>query len=471
VRLFEEVKDAFDPAGIMNPAKIVRPPRMNDRRLFRYKPDYQVADFKPALEWPGYTGAGGGLQGAIEMCNNNGACRKFDAGVMCPSYRVTRDEKDVTRGRANTLRLALSGQIGAHGLASPEVTQALALCVGCKGCRRECPTGVDMARMKIEVASAVARTAGLPLHDNLIAYLPRYAPWAARASWAMNARDRLPGLPWLSGKLTGMTARRALPTWSARPYPGAGTTAGDEPAAAGRDVLLLAGLGYRVHHPQPADGRRPVCCGRTFLSVGLVDEARAEARRLIEAVMPHVRRGLPVIGIEPSCLLTLRDEMTVMGLGEDARILSESALLLEEFLVREIKAGRIEGPLGMLEETVHLHGHCHQKAFGALGAVEQALGLVEGLKVRMIESSCCGMAGAFGYGAATYEASMAMGELALLPAVRKAAPEAIIAADGFSCRHQIAHGAGRPARHVASILIEAHRAMMSAKPARKELQS
>src|SRR5205807_4175284 len=202
-RAFAEVKDRFDPAGLFNPGRIVRAPKFDDRRYFRYGPNYRGEERRTALDWSAYPGAAGGFQGAVEMCNNNGACRNAGAGVMCPSYRVTRDERDVTRGRANTLRLALTGQLGPDAFASDGMAETLKLCVSCKGCRHECPTGVDMARMKIEVLAARARKSGLSLHDRIVGWLPRYAPYAARIPRLLNLRNRVGAAARLSEMLAG----------------------------------------------------------------------------------------------------------------------------------------------------------------------------------------------------------------------------------------------------------------------------
>lgn len=500
---FEQVKDLFDPAGLMNPGKIVRVPRMDDASLLRFAPGHAIAPLDTALDWSawdvgvdassgrvGAPGSGGdparGYAKAVEMCDGNGRCRKLDAGTMCPSYRATRDERDSTRGRANTLRLALSGRLGDDALGSQALFDTLALCVGCKGCRRECPAGVDMTRMKTEFLYHYRRRHALPWRERLVAYLPRYAPWAARLHGLANLRDRIPGLARLSERMLGLAAARRLPVWrrdvftrteAARAARGPDAGRSDGGSGDGREVVLWADTfddyfepdnlraarrvleagGYRVHVARPAAGDaqpgRPLCCGRTFLSTGLVDEARAEARRTLAALAPWVQRGVAVVGIEPACLLTMRDEFLALGLGEAAVALSSQALLFEEFLAREHAAGRLGLRLRPLpQRRALLHGHCHQKAFDAMRPIEVVLGLVPSLAVETIASGCCGMAGAFGYEAEHYAVSMKMGELALLPAVRAAGPDDLIVADGASCRRQVADGAQREALHVARVL-------------------
>jgi Fe-S oxidoreductase len=217
-------------------------------------------------------------------------------------------------------------------------------------------------------------------------------------------------------------------------------------------LRVLAEGGYRVHIPKPADNGRPLCCGRTFLSAGLVDHARTELDRLVSTFAPFALRGVPIIGLEPSCLLTLRDELLSLRSDPTAKSISAHALLFEEFLVCEAEAGRLRLPLGRIAEKALIHGHCHQKSFGAFKSIGQVLRLIPDLNIETIESSCCGMAGAFGYGADTYQASMDMAELSLLPAIRRADATTLIVADGTSCRHQIKDGVERDALHVARVL-------------------
>ncbi|MGA8399383.1 MAG: FAD-linked oxidase C-terminal domain-containing protein [Stellaceae bacterium] len=471
IRAFEEVKDKFDPGGLFNPGKIVRPPKMDDRTLMRFKPGYRQVPVETAFDWSEW----GGFASAAEMCNNNGACRKSDPGVMCPSYRATGDEQHLTRGRANTLRLALSGQLGPDALTSDAMAETMSLCVSCKGCRRECPTGVDMAKMKLEFLAQYRKRHKLTMLDRLIAYLPRYAPWARHFAGLLNLRKSGGLLAALGEKLLGFSAKRALPRWSSTPYKGAGQQAEREMDGARPEILLLvdtfnryfepenaraaervlARAGYKVTTPEPNVGR-PLCCGRTFLAAGLIDEARAEARRMIAALGPAIAAGTPIVGLEPSCLLTLRDEYPALLPGEDSKALAAHAQLFEEFVETESKAGRFNLMLkAMPGKTALLHGHCHQKAFGTAGAAVDALKLIPELTVETFDSTCCGMAGAFGYEAEHHEMSLKIGELGVLPKMRAAAPGTLLAACGTSCRHQIADGAQREARHIVRILDKA----------------
>jgi Fe-S oxidoreductase len=461
VRAFEAVKDAFDPTGLFNPGRIVRPPRMDDRRLFRYKPEYARMPVDTALDWSDW----GDFLGAVEMCNNNGACRKADAGVMCPSYLATRDEMDVTRGRANSLRLALSGQLGPGALVSDDMKDVMDLCVSCKGCRRECPTGVDMARMKIEFLNQWHKRHGTTIREKLTAYLPRYAHWASRLAPVLNLRNRSPLLAAVAERVTGLSARRTLPLWrrdSYRALPRRQGQRGDvillvdcfsryfEPENARAAHTVLEAGGYTVLEPDPT---RPLCCGRTFLSAGLVAQAREEMSRLVDAMGADARRGVPIVGIEPSCLLTLRDELTAVLKGNVVDAVAGRAVLFEEFLAREARTGKLNLAFRNGDpREAHLHGHCHQKAFGTMPDVVAALKLVPGLAVQQIESSCCGMAGSFGYEPEHEEVSLRMAERDLLPAVRKAPRGALIVADGTSCRHQIADNTDRIAVHAALVL-------------------
>ncbi len=470
-----EIKSWFDPRNLMNPGKIVRPSRMDDRALFRYAPGYQAQPPATVLDWSEF----GGFDKAVEMCNNNGHCRKFDAGTMCPSFRATQDEIHLTRGRANTLRLALSGQLQSAtgprhgaGLASPEVHAALDLCVSCKGCKSECPTGVDMAKMKIEFLYHYTREHGLKLRERLIAYLPRYAPRLARWAVLGNFYEHIPGYRWLLEKTMGFARERSLPRWrsdyfdedlvpSVHPESSCGEVVllvdtfnryfEPENVRAAREVLQRSG--YRVHFARAPVGQRPLCCGRTFLAAGLVNEARNEARRLADAVLPYVQRGVALVGLEPACLFTLRDELLSMMPGEPARQIAAAALLFEEFIEREFTAGRMQLRLQALpQKRALLHGHCHQKAFGAMPAVTAVLSRIPELTIDTIQTSCCGMAGSFGLESKHYEVSMRMAEAALLPAIREAGDDTLIVADGTSCRHQIHDGAKREGLHVARVL-------------------
>ena len=470
-RAFENIKDAFDPDGLFNPGKIVRPPRMDDRALFRYRPGYRHIPLAEQLDW----GEWGGFAAAVEMCNNNGACRKSDPDVMCPSYRVTRDEQHVTRGRANSLRLALSGQLGEGAFGSPDLYAAMELCVGCKACKRECPTGVDMTRMKTEFLYHYHQRHGLGMKERLVSWLPRYAPYVAKAAPLLNLRNRIPAIARLSERLLGFSARRTMPTWHASAFRRPATAHKDsrapevvlfvdtfstwfEPAVAGSAARVLEALGYRVHLPYPENEARPACCGRTFLAGGQIDEARGEARRTLRILKPFLDRNLPVIGLEPSCLLTFKDEFPAMLPGVEARRLADACSLFETFIVSTAHPRPLRGRLQALDQgQVLIHGHCHQKAFGLVDAMNQALALIPKLEAANISSSCCGMAGAFGYDARHYDISVQMANLNLVPAIQATGKDVLLVANGTSCRHQIKDTTGRRAWHVAELLDQALR--------------
>ena len=467
VENFEEVKKAFDPGNLFNPGKIVNPHKMDDRSIMRFAPGYEPIKLDTSLDWSEWNG----FNRAVEMCNNNGACRKANVGTMCPSYRITKEERHLTRGRANTLRLAITGQLGADAFTSEKMYETMDFCVSCKGCKRECPTGVDMARMKIEFLEKYHQRHGVGLREKLFAYLPRYAGILKRLYFLPNLRDQIPGFAKISEWLLGLSSQRPLPKWRRDHF--RRIVDGESELDCSRDVVLLVdtfngcfesenayaaldvlkAAGYRVHLPQAKDDGRALCCGRTFLSNGLVNEAKLEAERMMKALRPFVQEGVPIVGLEPSCLLTLRDEYLVLFPGQESEQLAQNSFMLEEFLSNQLDAGKLNLKLRALEtKKALLHGHCHQKAFAVLSPVQRILALIPDLEVETIDSSCCGMAGSFGYEKEHYDASMSMGSLSLFPTIINEDSESLIIADGTSCRVQIEHGTGRTPLHVARVL-------------------
>jgi Fe-S oxidoreductase len=389
---------------------------------------------------------------------------------MCPSYRATGAERDLTRGRANTLRLALTGQIEGEDFAGEAVREALELCVSCKGCKRECPTGVDMARMKIEFTAEYKRRHGFTRRDKLIAHLPRDARRFAPLHPLINFAQGLPGAGALLEAFTGFDRRRPLPRWkrpwTSDPHPGPLPGGREksivlfadtfnnwfEPENLAATAKVLAATGHRVIAPR-GDDDRPLCCGRTYLTAGMIDEARIEARRTLAALAPHLDAGTPIVGLEPACLLMFRDEYLGLFPGDATARKLAGALLADEYLAQGLGSGRFAIPWREgAPQAMRVHGHCHQKAFGTFDATLALLRAIPGAQVEAIESSCCGMAGSFGH--EHYDVSMKMGEAALLPAVR-AAGDATIVAAGTSCRQQIAHGAARVARHPLVVVADA----------------
>ena len=452
VAAFEEVKDRFDPEGVLNPGKIVRAPKMDNRSLFRWPPDYVQEKPHTVFDWSAWPG---GLTGAAEMCNNNGACRKSAGGVMCPSYRATRNERDVTRGRANSLRLALTGRLGKDAFLSDEMAETMKFCVSCKACKSECPMSVDMAKMKVEVQAARVKKHGLSPGEKAVAHLPKYAPMASRFRGLANLSRNFPSLV---EKVLGVSAQRKLPRF-ARSF----TRSGDgevlifadtfnrhfDPNALDAAIRVIGAAGKSVGVISGKSGN--LCCGRTYLSVGLVEQARAQMVQTTEAFRVAIDAGKTIVGLEPSCVLTFRDE-AINLLPDWTEEMGRQVLTFAEFIN--------QSPLGEMRlgtgKTL-VHGHCHQKAFGVADSIVEALGKISDNSVEMIESSCCGMAGSFGYQKDTYEVSKQMAELSLAPAVRAADSDTLIVADGFSCRCQIRDMTGRDAVHSAVALDRALR--------------
>ncbi len=448
--LFEAVKLRFDPRNRLNPGKIVFPAPPSPG-LWRNEPPTDTAPPLAAL-----------------ACNGTGLCRRLEGGVMCPSFRVTRDERDSPRGRANTLRLALAGQLGAEALASDGLAETMQLCVSCKACRAECPRAVDIAAAKIAVQNARMRRLGLSKFDRSAAFLPHSAPRLRRWRHVLNLRDLLPWTAKLSERLTGVSADRPWPRWTSAPFP-AGPPPGD---ADGPELLLFAdsfnshfdagtlraaadvliASGFRLHLLRPPEGERPFCCGRTFLEAGMIEEARVEARRLIEATKPFTARGMPLVGLEPACLLTIRDEFVTLLAEPGAPELAAQSLLFEEVITRPEAAAALQPRLRRIEAEALIAAHCHQHAFGTAPLARKTAGLVPGMTVIEAEKACCGMGTCFGYRPEAVAPSLRMGELSLFPQIRRTGRDTLLIADGFACRRQISDGTGRTARHTAVLL-------------------
>lgn len=424
---------------------------------------------------------GGDFAKAVAVCINSRQCEAAGKQVMCPSYRVTGNRNLSTGGRVRLLKAALSNDLVDSALADPTLAEAMELCVACKGCKRECEANVDMALIKAEyLAQRVARD-GIGLRSWLFAHTPR---WLHCAHWLrgwIDWRNRHPWVRLLGQRWLGLAAQQPMPVPASQPFidprvhdPDSNNVRDGkpnvvllvdtfaryfEPVIAQAALAVLQAGGYRVTVAAPAHGKgkskRPLCCGRTYLAQGMIGNARAEARRLLEALRPHANAGSSIVGLEASCVLGLRDDMRALGLGEELADIGRQILLFEEFLAREIRVNRLNLPLCALPggETL-VHGHCHQKATGALKSMRKVLKLIPGHVFEIIDAGCCGMAGTFGLEAEHAGMAQQMAEQALLPALR-AKPAARVVANGFSCREQIrGHGDSRP-RHLALLLKDA----------------
>lgn len=425
--------------------------------------------------YSGIPATGGAYAKAVAVCIGSRQCQRTAKGLMCPSFRATEEFAHSTQARVQAFKAALNGELGPTPFTHPDLAEAMDLCVACKGCKKECPNGVDMALIKTEFLAQKHALTGASPRTRLFAHLPRWLTRRRLLRALVRLRNGQPGLAWLGERLLGITARRPLP--EPAPVPFAARYSGAEESrprvalfvdtmsrhyapeipAAAVDVLTAAGYQVQVLGPAPGDPepRRALCCGRTYLSNGLVEEARAEARRVLAAVRPALEAGIPVVGLEPACLYALKDDFYSLALGEDVARLAKQCYMFEEFLMREKERRSFELPLKPLDlPKALLHGHCHQKAFGATKSLRKVLGWIPGFEFELVEASCCGMGGSFGYEAEHDEMSRKMAELSLMPAIRQA-PLAPILADGFSCRHQIEDCTGRRPMHIAVLLQQA----------------
>ena len=466
---FRDLKQAFDPDGVLNPGKIIDTPGFGEN--LRVGPETRNWEPATLLDFS----ADGGFARAIEQCNGQGACRKLE-GTMCPSYMATREEEHSTRGRANLLRMVLSGKLPASELGGKRLHEALDLCVECKGCKAECPSGVDMAKLKAEVLTSYHQAHGVPLRSRLFAELARISRLGSMTAPLSNWTVRFPPMRWLLHGLLGIHRDRPLPQFArsafskwfrgSRSRPAGMPSKGEVvlfndtymeyyyPEVGQAATEVLEALGYSV---TLVDQKR--CCGRPLISKGMLHKAKAWARQNVDALMPYARRGVAIVGTEPSCILTFRDEYLDLLSDEPARTVAAQTFLLDEFVARAVaqdpeaaKAFRDDMTAGLL-----VHGHCHQKALAGMEPTLQALKLA-GYRAEVVDAGCCGMAGAFGFEAEHYELSRAMGAHKLFPALE--APEAgakQVAVTGMSCRQQIDHFTSRQPRHVVEYLADALR--------------
>jgi FAD/FMN-containing dehydrogenase/Fe-S oxidoreductase len=463
----QETKRLFDPGNRMNPGKIVNAPAMTDHLRDVALPAAPPLTTRLRFEGPG------GMRGAADRCMNIGLCRKSATGVMCPSYMATRDEEHSTRGRANALVKALSMADPRAALGDERLHGILDLCLECKACKSECPLGVDMAALKTEALAAYHDQHGVPLRSRVFGSIRTLNRMGSAAYPLSNLPGRWRPARALAERWLGVTSARPLPRfhrqdlrgWARqRPASAGQATSGElifladsfttftEPSAGRAAIELLELAGWRVRFEDAG------CCGRASLSKGLVDQARRMAAGMVGRLGDAAARGVPIVGVEPSCLLTLRDEYLAL-LPDDprARAVAAATRLPEELLLEAVADGRLVLPRGsaVSGRRVVFHGHCHQKALAGTAATTALLRSIPDADVIEVDAGCCGMAGSFGFEAEHYELSMNIGELRLFPAIRAEAPDVIIAAPGVSCRQQIAHGTGRPARHPLEIVRQA----------------
>ena len=463
---FEEIKDTFDSKNLLNPGKIVRPFKSNDRSLMRYKSGYQTENIDTHYDWSNW----GQFSDAVEMCNNNGACRKLDSGVMCPSYRVTKEEKDLVRGRANTLRLALSNQLPEGSFASKEMYETMELCVSCKACQRECPMSVDMAKMKSEFLSHYYKKFSMRIKDRVISDMPRLIWLLKIVAPIFNKVKNLPLISTIVERF-GFATARSMPEVQNQ---NALREIYDSQTVSENKVILFADtfninfenenlvyaikvlnkFGYQAVIPSFGKDKlkRPLCCGRTYISYGQLDKASEELNRFNDYVIQNNYIDLPVVGIEPSCLLTFNDEYQTLKNVNNREQIKNKFYLLEEFILEQIRNNN-NIKANKFDQNVLIHGHCHQKSQDRMKGLTNLLSELN-INNKMIESSCCGMAGSFGYDSKTYEVSKKMANLSLIPAINNSDEKDFIVANGTSCRHQISDLSEKKGKHVSELLFK-----------------
>ena len=463
---FEEIKDTFDSKNLLNPGKIVRPFKSNDRSLMRYKSGYQTENIDTHYDWSNW----GQFSDAVEMCNNNGACRKLDSGVMCPSYRVTKEEKDLVRGRANTLRLALSNQLPEGSFASKEMYETMELCVSCKACQRECPMSVDMAKMKSEFLSHYYKKFSMRIKDRIISDMPRLIWLLKFVAPIFNKIKNIPLISTIVEKF-GFATARTMPEVQNQ---NALREIYDSQTVSENKVILFADtfninfenenlvyaikvlnkFGYQAVIPSFGKDKlkRPLCCGRTYISYGQLDKASEELNRFNDYVIQNHYINLPVVGIEPSCLLTFNDEYQTLKNVNNREQIKNKFYLLEEFILEQIRNNN-NIKANKFDQNVLIHGHCHQKSQDRMKGLTNLLSELN-INNKMIESSCCGMAGSFGYDSKTYEVSKKMANLSLIPAINNSDEKDFIVANGTSCRHQISDLSEKKGKHVSELLFK-----------------
>jgi len=457
---FRDLKQAFDPRNLLNPGNIVGSPGLTEH--LRYGAQYTTWQPQTLLDFSSQ----GGFAAAVELCNGVGVCRKTLEGTMCPSYMATKDEEHSTRGRANALRAVLSGTAPAAELTGRRLHEVMDLCLECKGCKAECPANVDMAKLKYEFLAHYHAANGLPLRNRLFGRIEAVSRLGARMAPLVNWMSGLAPSRVLLEKVVGIDRRRPLPTLASQTFP-AWFRARVAPVEAPRgEVVLFHDTFVTYNYPQigratvqllEAAGYRVTladkkCCGRPLISKGMLAEARDHAAWNVERLRPYAERGVPIVGLEPSCLLTLRDEYVDLLRSAGARAVAAQALLFDEFLARE-RARGLSLAFRPVARGALLHGHCHQKALVGTAPTVAALRWA-GLEVTEVDSGCCGMAGSFGFEREHYDMSVWLGNRRLAPAVRAAGPDVEVVAPGVSCRQQIEHLTGRRAKHPAEVLWE-----------------